>query len=220
PPYRTGYRNGALMSTVAYIGPLRHWRAALRAIGVPGSGGSRIATEHPHGRAKLLQFGQRAGHGFVLAMSLQVGQKHVLPTSPRCRPRLDATQIQAGAIEDLERFSQRAAAVRSRKYQARFVVTRPRGVTLANHHEARRVLGIVLDPGDQHAQAIELSGEWARDRCQSGVARGFLRCGRGRQRRDLERVRQVFGEPASTLRESLWMRSHALNAAEIIGQAE
>src|SRR6478609_10694954 len=151
------------MSTVAYI----------RTSGLLS--GSRIAAEDSHHRAKSLEVGQCAGDRGVLPMPLEVRQEYVLPAPPRCGARLDSAQVDPGAVEDFERLAQRTAAVCGRKDQTRLVVPGSRDVGFGDHDEARRVLGVVLNASDEHAQPIELGRQRTGDGGKGGVARGVTR---------------------------------------------
>src|SRR5690606_37189546 len=94
---------------------------AIRASFRPGA---RIAAEDLDHLAVALEGAQGVTHVVVIEVALQVHEEDVLPGFAAARARLDAAQVDAGAIEDGQRSHQRAALVARGEHDAGLVVAR------------------------------------------------------------------------------------------------
>src|SRR5688572_24564853 len=112
----------------------------------PPACGPRVASEHANGAANVAQPPERACDVRVAAMAFEVREEDVLPAPSNGGTRLDARQVDASVVEDLERAAKRAAFVASRENETRLVGPgRLFGVRRRDHDEARGVLGAILN---------------------------------------------------------------------------
>ena len=95
--------------------------------------------------------------------------EHVLPRASGNRPRFHLGDVDVAQREDAQRAKQRARRVRQREDHRR-LVERPRALDARDRgfarddEKPRHVVGVVLDPGLQHAQTEDFGGALRGDR--------------------------------------------------------
>jgi hypothetical protein len=89
------------------------------------------------------------------------------------------------------------------------------GGLAAQHQKARGVLAVVLDVRPQHRHVVEAAGQIGGDGGDGGVGGRQLGGGRGGRGLLHRHVAQIRCQPAAALAESLGMRQHALDLAQV-----
>src|SRR5439155_753270 len=125
--------------------------------------GVRVRAEHFDEAALLFQLTDGFGNFVVAGMAVAVDEEEILPGFSFAGARFNFRHVDAVTAKGGERAMQRAHLVHQADHDAGAIVAGGRAALAAQHQEARRVGGIVLDVVFQHAQPVFFRSELAGD---------------------------------------------------------
>src|SRR5579871_3707771 len=101
--------------------------------------------------AAALQRGQGLFHFRILDVAFEINEKHIFRVFELGGKRFDPRQIEFGLAEDIEGANEASRLMRNPKHQCRLVVAAAIRLLMADHREARFIVRIVFDVGEQEA---------------------------------------------------------------------